>query len=178
MHFCSSSQSKGASQSKKNGRHQCPCTHTGRNGTTALVIVAAEASRMGSLGNPPFYREARVGLPVAEQDTPEIRPAARSAGDSRPHLCVVLAMQYLEAPLISNEHVEGLGWRWVGWLARQEPPSDLGKACSLDTTIWGKCVDETGIHRLLVSTHLVALTLICFYVLQSNASKTLIISKI
>jgi hypothetical protein len=177
----SSSQSEGASYNKKKRCHQPRRASTDRNGAVrrarAVVVVAAEASRVhGGLGHFAVHLEAGGGLPTAEQDAPEVRPAAVGAAHGCPDLGVVLAVQDLEVLGVVNQDVEGLRRRRVLGLATHEPPSDLGKRRHLDTAARGEYFGETGLRRLLV-THITALTFICFDVLESNASQTLIIRK-
>lgn len=97
----------------------------------------------GSLGHFAIHLEAGSRLPVAEQDTPEVRSTTIRATHSCPNLRVVLAVQYLKALRIIHQDVKGLSWTHVLGLAAHKPTGNLGKSCGLDATGWGKCVSET-----------------------------------
>lgn len=182
--YCSTSQSRGTSHNEQKGCHQPRRAGNGRRKgtarltwTCAVVVVATEASRVHGIRRH-FAVDLEAGgrLPAAEQYAPEVRPALVGAGHGRADLRVVLAVQHLKVLGVVDQDVQGLRRRRVRGLAGHEPPGDLGECCDLDTTVRGEFLSEIGVCGLLV-THIAALALVCFDVLQSNASQTLVVRK-
>lgn len=87
-------------------------------------------------------------------------------------------MEYIEATGILDEDggESFLGTDVLG-LATKEAASDGSEGLGTDTAVWGKCVGEIGVRRLLHVTDLSTFALVGFYVLQRDAAESWVIEE-